>query len=924
MPSTGSLHVGQVDPQTYFVYVTQAGALASFDFTTVTSASIRVKKPSGATQTWTGAISNQTTAGLTFTRTLQTGDLDEAGSYTGYLLMVVASGTLRSEAEEFFVAEEFAIVADEDTPSWFIAGAVISGGGGTVPTGTGVPHIVGGVQNAAASLIVNADVDAAAAIAVSKLAAGTNTYVLTTTAGVPVWAAPSGGGTVPTGTGFYTVTGGAMDAASAPYAAGVLSFLATPSSANLATMLTDETGTGENVFSTTPTFKTSVKLNNPGNTFAYTLTPTAIVANRTLNLPLLTGTDTLVGEAHTATLTNKSIDADTNTITNIENADIKAAAAIAVSKLAAGTNTHVLTTTGGVPVWAAPAAAAQPTGTGFYTVTGGAMDAASAPYAAGVLSFLATPSSANMRTMLTDESGTGEAIFSTTPTFKTSVKVNNPANTFAYTLTPAAIAADRTLTLPLLAGNDTAVCEAFTQTLTNKTINGSSNTITNVAISTAVSGLGANVATFLATPSSANLIAALTDETGTGENVFSTSPTFKTGILLNNPGNTFAYTFTPAAIAAARTITLPLLTSGDTMVTEAFTQTLTNKTINGSNNTITNVAISTAVSGLGANVATFLATPSSANLAAALTDETGTAGEVVFSTTPTFKTSVKVNNPANTFAYTLTPTAIAANRTLNLPLLTGTDTLVGEAHTQTLTNKTIAAGSNTITGIADTNVAVGAAILGTKISPDFGAQNVVTTGYYSTGGTVASAGNIRFGNTHKFAARNNANSADACLAQYGSGDVAYYGLNSAFGEQAYGWIGGASQYMYLSVASTYYIHLEASEVRMGNPVVGDDTVFACHGAVDSAMTDANYTVPASEYKYYTIKFACTGATTRTVTFPHPSSLASSYTKNIRGSTEKILTISTGTGTTVNLAVNKCRVFEFTNGGVRTVGPEYDP
>lgn len=127
MPSTGSLHVGQVDPQTYFVYVTQAGALASFDFTTVTSASIRVKKPSGATQTWTGAISNQTTAGLTFTRTLQTGDLDEAGSYTGYLLMVVASGTLRSEAEEFFVAEEFAIVADEDTPSWFIAGAVISG-----------------------------------------------------------------------------------------------------------------------------------------------------------------------------------------------------------------------------------------------------------------------------------------------------------------------------------------------------------------------------------------------------------------------------------------------------------------------------------------------------------------------------------------------------------------------------------------------------------------------------------------------------------------------------------------------------------------------------------------------------------------------------------------------------------------------------
>lgn len=46
-----------------------------------------------------------------------------------------------------------------------------------------------------------------------------------------------------------------------------------------------------------------------------------------------------------------------------------------------------------------------------------------------------------------------------------------------------------------------------------------------VAISTGVSGLGANVATFLATPSSANLISAVTDETGSGALVFGTSPT---------------------------------------------------------------------------------------------------------------------------------------------------------------------------------------------------------------------------------------------------------------------------------------------------------------------------------------------------------------------------------------------------------------
>ena len=45
------------------------------------------------------------------------------------------------------------------------------------------------------------------------------------------------------------------------------------------------------------------------------------------------------------------------------------------------------------------------------------------------------------------------------------------------------------------------------------------------------SALGTNVATFLATPSSANLAAALTDETGSGAAVFATSPTLVTPVL---------------------------------------------------------------------------------------------------------------------------------------------------------------------------------------------------------------------------------------------------------------------------------------------------------------------------------------------------------------------------------------------------------
>ena len=63
---------------------------------------------------------------------------------------------------------------------------------------------------------------------------------------------------------------------------------------------------------------------------------------------------------------------------------------------------------------------------------------------------------------------------------------------------------------------------------------------TGLPISTGVSGLATGVATFLGTASSANLAAALTDETGTGNSVFSASPTLTgtvTGASSNWSGN---------------------------------------------------------------------------------------------------------------------------------------------------------------------------------------------------------------------------------------------------------------------------------------------------------------------------------------------------------------------------------------------------
>ena len=109
---------------------------------------------------------------------------------------------------------------------------VTGGGGGTVPTGTGIPHIVGGVQQAAASLIVNADVDPAAAIALSKLASGTagdlliysggawnrlpiapaDGYFLKSLSGLPAWVAPTFDPASLNLTGYW------KDFASAPWA----------------------------------------------------------------------------------------------------------------------------------------------------------------------------------------------------------------------------------------------------------------------------------------------------------------------------------------------------------------------------------------------------------------------------------------------------------------------------------------------------------------------------------------------------------------------------------------------------------------------------------------------------------------------------------------------------------------------------------
>jgi len=74
---------------------------------------------------------------------------------------------------------------------------------------------------------------------------------------------------------------------------------------------------------------------------------------------------------------------------------------------------------------------------------------------------------------------------------------------------------------------------------------------TGLPISTGLSGLGSNVATFLGTPSSANLAAALTDETGSGAAMFGTSPTVTTSLIMADAANLVLNTGTGTKIGTA-------------------------------------------------------------------------------------------------------------------------------------------------------------------------------------------------------------------------------------------------------------------------------------------------------------------------------------------------------------------------------------
>jgi hypothetical protein len=220
------------------------------------------------------------------------------------------------------------------------------------------------------------------------------------------------------------------------------------------------------------------------------------------------------------------------------------------------------------------------------------------------------------------------------PAFGSSITFEGAtANDYETVLAVTDPTADNTITFPDASGTVTLL--TATQTLTNKTLTSPTLTTPNIGVASGTSlTLTGDLTVQGTTTTIESTTLAVDDKNITLGDVATPSDVTADGggiTLKGATDKTFNWVDATDAWTSSEHINLA---SGKAFylngtLETAATQTLTNKTIDGASNTLT-VRLGNDISGFGTGVATFLATPSSANWASMLTDEIGT-GNVLLS-----------------------------------------------------------------------------------------------------------------------------------------------------------------------------------------------------------------------------------------------------------------------------------------------------